>query len=104
MNITLWILAGVLAAAFLASALAKLQPREKLIAGGFTWAEDYSSTQVKLIGLVEAAGAVGLVLPAAVGTMEVLSPPSPASASPSSCCSPRSSTSAEASPGTSRAR
>jgi uncharacterized membrane protein YphA (DoxX/SURF4 family) len=75
MNIALWIVACVLAAAFGASGAAKvLQPREKLIAGGYAWAEDFSAAQVKLIGLVEMVGAVGLVLPAAVGVVDVLTP------------------------------
>lgn len=75
MNVALWIVAGLLAAVFLASGGSKiLQPREKVIAAGYTWAEDYSSLQVTLIGVVEVVGAVGLVLPAAVGLVEVLTP------------------------------
>ncbi|MQA08999.1 MAG: DoxX family protein [Pseudonocardiaceae bacterium] len=75
MNIALWIVASVLAAAFLASGAAKIfQPREKLIAGGYGWAEDVSPLQVKLIGVVEAVGAVGLIVPAALGILEVLTP------------------------------
>jgi uncharacterized membrane protein YphA (DoxX/SURF4 family) len=75
MNIALWIVASVLAAAFGASGAAKiLQPREKIIASGYAWAEDYSAAQVKLIGVVEVVGAVGLLLPAAVGVLDVLTP------------------------------
>lgn len=75
MNIALWIVASLLAAAFLASGAAKItQPRDKLIAGGYDWAEDYSPSQVKLIGVVEALGGVGLVLPAALGILAILAP------------------------------
>ncbi len=75
MNIALWIVASVLAAVFLASGAAKiLQPREKVIASGYKWAEDYSSAQVKLIGVAEAVGAVGLIVPAALGILEILTP------------------------------
>lgn len=75
MNIALWIAAAVLAAAFLASGASKiLQPREKVIAAGYKWAEDYSSLQVRLIGVVEVVGAAGLILPAALGVLEVLTP------------------------------
>ena len=75
MNIVLWIAASVLALVFFASGLSKIvQPREKIIASGFAWAEDFSPTHVKLIGLVEVLGAVGLVLPPALGIVEVLSP------------------------------
>lgn len=75
MNIALWIVASVLAAAFLASGASKiLQSREKVIVGGYKWAEDYSAPQVKLIGVIEAMGAVGLIVPAALGMLEVLTP------------------------------
>ena len=75
MNIALWVTASILAAAFLASGAAKiLQPREKLIAGGNRWAEDYSSAQVKLLGGAEIAGALGITLPAALGILVILVP------------------------------
>jgi uncharacterized membrane protein YphA (DoxX/SURF4 family) len=75
MNITLWIAASLLAFAFLASGASKLSlPREKLIAKGYAWAEDFSPAQVKLLGILEVLGAVGLVVPPALGILEVLSP------------------------------
>lgn len=75
MDIILWIAASVLALAFLASGSAKLvQPREKVIAGGYRWAEDFSGPQVKLIGMAEVLGAVGLILPPAVDIVSDLSP------------------------------
>jgi uncharacterized membrane protein YphA (DoxX/SURF4 family) len=74
-NIALWIVASVLAAVFLASGASKiLQPREKVIASGSKWAEDYSPDKVKLIGVIEAIGAIGLILPAALGILEILTP------------------------------
>jgi hypothetical protein len=74
-NIALWIVASVLAAVFLASGASKiLQPREKVIASGYKWAEDYTPDQVKLIGVIEAIGAIGLILPAALGILEILTP------------------------------
>jgi len=75
MNIALWVAAAVLALVFLASGASKLvEPREKLIARGYAWAEDYSPSQVRLIGLIEVLGAVGLILPAALGIEETLTP------------------------------
>ena len=75
MNVILWILAGLLAAAFLLAGLMKLaQPRTKLQESGMGWAEDFSDGQVRLIGLAEVLGAVGLVLPAATGVAPVLTP------------------------------
>ncbi|MCX5208806.1 DoxX family protein [Kitasatospora sp. NBC_00240] len=75
MNIALWIISGLLAAAFLAAGLMKAtQPREKLAASGMTWAMDFSAGQVKAIGAVEALGAVGLILPAALDIAPALVP------------------------------
>jgi uncharacterized membrane protein len=68
MNTALWILQGALAALFLVTGLTKLtQPREKMAAGPMRWAADVSDAQFRTIGLLEVAGAVGLVVPAAFG-------------------------------------
>jgi hypothetical protein len=75
MNVVLWIAAAGLAFVFLASGAVKLcQQRERIIASGFTWAADFSPAQVKLIGMVEVLGAVGLIVPAALGIVATLSP------------------------------
>lgn len=74
MNITLWIIQGVLAAAFGMAALMKTtQPREKL-AKSLAWVEDVSDRTVRLIGAAEGAAAVGLILPAATGIAKQLTP------------------------------
>jgi uncharacterized membrane protein YphA (DoxX/SURF4 family) len=74
MNVVLWIVASLLAAAFFAAGLMKAtQPKAKL-AANMSWVEDYSDAQVKAIGLVEILGAVGLVLPAATGIATILTP------------------------------
>ena len=75
MNVVLWIVAGLLAAAFGAAGLMKLtSPKEKLAASGMGWTEDYSAGQVKTIGTLEVLGAIGLILPAALGIAEILTP------------------------------
>lgn len=75
MNVFLWIVAILLAAAFFASGLMKLlQPKEKLATSGLAWTEDVSSGTVKLIGALEVLAAIGLVLPAALGIAPVLVP------------------------------
>ncbi|GAB3431163.1 DoxX family protein [Actinophytocola sediminis] len=75
MNLTLWIVAGLLAAIFLASGLQKLfQPTEKLVAGGYGWVEDLGGGTVKVIGVLEVMAAVGLILPAALDIVPVLVP------------------------------
>jgi uncharacterized membrane protein YphA (DoxX/SURF4 family) len=75
MNLALWIIAIVLAVAFAGSGLMKLVvPKDKLVTAGQGWAQDFSPTNIRLIGLVEIVGAVGLVLPAAVHIAPILVP------------------------------
>lgn len=76
MNIALWIVAGVLAAVFLTAGAVKLiLPKAKLVdAPAQGWAEDFSATAVKSIGILEVLAAVGLILPAVLGIVPVLVP------------------------------
>lgn len=75
MDITLWIIAGLLAAAFLAAGAMKVaQPKEKLAASGMGWTDDFSPGMVKAIGLLEILAALGLILPALLGIVPVLVP------------------------------
>jgi len=74
MNIVLWIIAGLLAAAFLAAGAMKLtQPKEKLSAG-MPWTDDFGAGAIKGIGALEVLAAIGLVLPAALDIVPVLVP------------------------------
>jgi uncharacterized membrane protein YphA (DoxX/SURF4 family) len=76
MNIVLWILAALLAVAFLAAGGMKLaQPKEKLAASpNMAWAQDFSPGMLKTIGALEVLAAVGLILPAVLGIVPVLVP------------------------------
>ncbi|MFH5823880.1 DoxX family protein [Georgenia sp. AZ-5] len=75
MNVALWVVAGLLAAAFLAAGFMKLaQPRPKLVAAGMGYAEDFSDGAIKGIGTLEVLGALGLILPAVLDTATVLVP------------------------------
>jgi uncharacterized membrane protein YphA (DoxX/SURF4 family) len=75
MNTFLWILQIVLAVAFVAAGFLKLtQSRDQLKARGLDWVEDFSANTVKLIGVAELLGAIGLILPAAAGIAEWLTP------------------------------
>ncbi len=75
MNIALWVIAGLLAAAFLAAGLMKVsQPKEKLSASGMKWTDDLGAGSVKLIGALELLGALGLILPGVTGIATVLVP------------------------------
>lgn len=75
MNSALWIVAIVLAAVFAGSGLMKqLVAKDKLAKSGQGWAEDFSQSSIRLIGLAEILGATGLVLPAAVHIAPILVP------------------------------
>lgn len=74
MNIVLWIVQAVLAVAFvLAGVMKATQPKEKL-APKLPWVEDFSVGTVRLIGVAELLGGLGLILPAATGIAAVLTP------------------------------
>jgi uncharacterized membrane protein YphA (DoxX/SURF4 family) len=75
MNLALWIVAIVLSAGFAASGLMKLLvPKEKLVNVGQGWAQDFSATSIRLIGVAEVLGAAGLILPAVTHIAPILVP------------------------------
>ncbi len=76
MNLVLWIVAGLLAAMYVAAGAMKLAtPREKLLTNpNMGWTEDFSAPALKGIGAVEILGALGLILPLATGIAPVLTP------------------------------
>jgi hypothetical protein len=74
-NVVLWIIAGLLAAAMLAAGGMKIvTPRKELHAKGMTYVEDFSDGAIKAIGVAEVLGALGLILPAALNIAPVLVP------------------------------
>jgi hypothetical protein len=67
MNLALWIVAGLLAAAYFAGGVAKVVMSRQRIAAATAsgrWVEDFSDGSVKSIGALEMLAAVGLILPA----------------------------------------
>lgn len=75
MNIALWIVAGLLALAFLAAGAGKLTtPKEKLAEKGMTYVEDFTQGQIKAIGAIEILGAIGLIAPAFIESVDWLVP------------------------------
>jgi uncharacterized membrane protein YphA (DoxX/SURF4 family) len=73
MTIAMWIIQGFLAVVFLGAGLMKLlNSREELVDNGMEYAEDFSETQIQAIGAVEVLGAVGVILPTALGIAPVL--------------------------------
>ena len=77
MNLTLWIVAGLLALVFLVSSAKLFVPKEKMahMGGAATrWVEDFSPGTLKAIGAIELLAAAGLILPATLDIAPVLVP------------------------------
>ena len=77
MNLALWIVAGLLAVAYLVGGgLKVIMPKEKIaaISPSARWVEDFSAGSVKAIGALEVLAALGLILPAVLGIAPVLVP------------------------------
>ena len=74
MNVALWIVQIGLAAAFvLAGVMKSTQPKEKL-QPSLPWVEDFSLGTIRLIGVAELLGGIGLILPAVTGIAPILTP------------------------------
>jgi hypothetical protein len=74
MTIALWIAQGFAALVLLfTGALKVVTPKEKLVEK-MHWAASWPPDRIKLLGLAEVAGALGLVLPAALHIAPVLTP------------------------------
>ncbi len=75
MNLTLWILQGVLAAVFAVSGAAKsTMSRERLLATGQTGIALFPMPVVRTTAVCELLAVAGLLLPWASGTARVLTP------------------------------
>lgn len=76
MNLSLWIVAGLLAVVFLVSSAKMVVPKEKMagMSASSRWVEDFSPGALKAIGALELLAAAGLILPAALGIAPVLVP------------------------------
>lgn len=76
MDIAAWIVTGFVALVLGGAGASKLvRSREKILENPrMGWAEDFSQPAIRLIGLAEVAGALGLVLPWALDVLPVLTP------------------------------
>jgi len=74
MNVVLWTVASLAAAAFLMTGGIKLAQGKKVEEKGMAWAKHYSDRGVRGIGVAELAGALGLILPAVTGIATWLVP------------------------------
>src|SRR5690242_5985678 len=74
MNIALWVVQGLLAAAFFLVGLIKATRPRMSLSGQLPWVEDFSDGQVKIIGILEMLAGLGLILPAVTGILPILTP------------------------------
>lgn len=76
MNLTLWVITGLLGAVFVFAGANKVFiPREKLAAApGGGWVMDFSPGALRTIGILEILGVLGLILPATLNIAPVLVP------------------------------
>ena len=74
LRIGLWVAQVVLALTFLAVSVYNLLTPYEEIARQFVWARSMPAPLVKFIGVAEAAGAIGVVVPAATRVLPWLTP------------------------------
>jgi uncharacterized membrane protein len=74
MNISLWIIQGILAAMFTMAGLTKLTQSKEKLEKQFPWVIDFSISTVRFIGLSELLGAIGLIVPWLTGIVPILTP------------------------------
>ncbi len=75
MNLILWLVQVLLAAAFgMAGFMKSTQPVDVLVQNGVQWASQVPIAMVRFIGISELLGAIGLILPAATRIKPSLTP------------------------------
>lgn len=74
MNILLWFAQVLLAAIMVAAGGAKLSLPRARLAEKMSWTKDAPMALVKLLGLAELLGAVGVILPRLTGIAPILTP------------------------------
>jgi hypothetical protein len=74
MNTVLWVLQGFLSFAMVSAGMVKVVTPHATLSQKMKWAVTWSPGLVKLLGLAEVAGAVGLVVPWATAIAPVLTP------------------------------
>lgn len=73
-KMVLWIVQGILAFAFGMTGFMKLtQPYEGL-KEKMAWVEDFQPNQIKMIGVAELLGVIGLIFPEATDMLPILTP------------------------------
>ncbi len=74
MNIVLWVVQVLLALAFIAAGSLKASQSAEKLKKNMGWVEDVNPGSVKLIGILEILGGLGLILPAVTHILPWLTP------------------------------
>lgn len=74
MSIALWIASGLLALAMVGSGVAKLVVARETLMERMKWARTWTDGRVKLLGLAELLGGIGLIVPWVTGILPILTP------------------------------
>lgn len=74
MNVALWIVQGLLGGMFIMAGFVKSTQSKEKLAVKMPWVNDFSLTQVKLIGLSQLLAGLGLILPWLTGIATFLTP------------------------------
>ena len=74
MNTALWIVQGLLGALFTMAGFTKATQTKEKLAKQMPWVNDYADNTVKLIGISQLLGGIGLIVPQLTGIAPVLSP------------------------------
>lgn len=74
MDTALWVVQGLLALAFLGAGSMKIMRSREELAPRMAFVEDFSDNAVRAIGVLEVAGAIGLILPMLLDILPVLTP------------------------------
>ena len=74
MSIAVWIVSGLLAAAYLFAGSNKLFRSREALKPTMAFVESLTPWQVKVIGALELLGAIGLILPVLTGIAPILTP------------------------------
>lgn len=74
LNVALWVVQGLLSGVFLLTGTTKLVLPREVLEKRMHWAPSWPRWRIKLLGLAEVAGGLGLVVPAATGVAPILGP------------------------------
>jgi hypothetical protein len=74
MPTALWIASGLLALAMFAAGTTKIVTRRVKLMERMKWARTWTDGSVKLLGIAEVLGAIGLIVPQLTGIVPILTP------------------------------